>query len=281
MDVGQGTPRLRPARRSKAIIERRKYPAKVVATLNRREALKDADVGALHHPRRRHRRLEAMTSSSRKNTVSIPTSATARSISGIFRALRTIPVMRSIVQGHGAELCPDAILLNYTNPMAMLCRAFAAHQLHQGHRPLPQRPGNIGDAGQVDRRADGGDQLRLRGHQPHVVVRLEFKKERQGRLPGTPQGRAETENLQRRGNRPQRNVPRARPVRHRIQRAQFRVQLVVPQAPRPDREILPPRAPAGIPAFTATASIEYQNAARSNWKKDIQDWFNERRTLQP
>jgi len=40
-------------------------------------------------------------------------------IGGIFRALRTIPVMQGIAADM-AELCPDAWLLNYTNPMAML-----------------------------------------------------------------------------------------------------------------------------------------------------------------
>ncbi len=45
-----------------------------------------------------------------------------RSISGIFRALRTIPVMLDIVRDM-ERYCPDAILLNYSNPMAMLCRA--------------------------------------------------------------------------------------------------------------------------------------------------------------
>ena len=41
-------------------------------------------------------------------------------IGGIFRALRTAPHMLAL--GHEmAELCPDAWLLNYTNPMAMLC----------------------------------------------------------------------------------------------------------------------------------------------------------------
>ena len=46
-------------------------------------------------------------------------------IGGIFRALRTIPVMLGIGRDM-AELCPDAWLLNYTNPMAMLCQAYAA-----------------------------------------------------------------------------------------------------------------------------------------------------------
>lgn len=40
-------------------------------------------------------------------------------IGGIFRALRTIPVMESYAADM-ARLCPRAILLNYTNPMAML-----------------------------------------------------------------------------------------------------------------------------------------------------------------
>ena len=43
-------------------------------------------------------------------------------IGGIFRSLRTIPVMLAIARDM-AELCPDAWLLNYTNPMAMLCWA--------------------------------------------------------------------------------------------------------------------------------------------------------------
>jgi alpha-galactosidase len=40
-------------------------------------------------------------------------------IGGIFRGLRTIPVAVGI-GGDMHELCPDALLLNYTNPMAMI-----------------------------------------------------------------------------------------------------------------------------------------------------------------
>ena len=40
-------------------------------------------------------------------------------IGGIMRALRTIPVMQDFANDM-AEVCPDALLLNYTNPMAML-----------------------------------------------------------------------------------------------------------------------------------------------------------------
>ncbi len=41
-------------------------------------------------------------------------------IGGIFRTLRTAPVMLGIGRDMD-EVCPDAWLLNYTNPMAMLC----------------------------------------------------------------------------------------------------------------------------------------------------------------
>jgi alpha-galactosidase len=37
---------------------------------------------------------------------------------GVFRALRTFPVLRQITDDM-TRVCPDAILLNYTNPMAM------------------------------------------------------------------------------------------------------------------------------------------------------------------
>lgn len=45
-------------------------------------------------------------------------------VGGVFRGLRTIPVVLGIV--HDMEdLCPDAWFLNYTNPMAILVRAVA------------------------------------------------------------------------------------------------------------------------------------------------------------
>ncbi len=41
---------------------------------------------------------------------------------GLFKALRTIPVWLDVLRD-AEELCPEAIVLNYTNPMAMLCTA--------------------------------------------------------------------------------------------------------------------------------------------------------------
>ena len=44
------------------------------------------------------------------------------SIGAIFRALRTIPAMRELARDM-RELCPNALLLHYVNPMATVCRA--------------------------------------------------------------------------------------------------------------------------------------------------------------
>ena len=103
------------------IIEAGNYPAKVIATTDRAEALKDADavictilaggVQVWRHD------IEIP----KKYGVDINVGDT-RGPAGIFRALRTIPVMLDICRDI-ERYCPDAILLNYTNPMAMLCRA--------------------------------------------------------------------------------------------------------------------------------------------------------------
>ena len=49
-----------------------------------------------------------------------------RSVSGMFRALRNIPLMLNICRDI-EELCPHAVFLNYTNPMSMLCKAMQAN----------------------------------------------------------------------------------------------------------------------------------------------------------
>jgi len=47
---------------------------------------------------------------------------------GIFRALRSIPVILDLARDM-EELCPDAVLLQYVNPMAMVCWALGATQV--------------------------------------------------------------------------------------------------------------------------------------------------------
>ena len=46
-------------------------------------------------------------------------------VGGVFRSLRTIPVVLGIVRDM-ADICPDAWFLNYTNPMATVVRGVAA-----------------------------------------------------------------------------------------------------------------------------------------------------------
>ena len=46
---------------------------------------------------------------------------------GLFKALRTVPVWLDILQD-AERLCPQAIVLNYTNPMSMMCLAAGARR---------------------------------------------------------------------------------------------------------------------------------------------------------
>ncbi len=114
--------RLAFARRSvDKIIAQGGYRAKVEASLNRKEVLRGADavmvtilcgdVDVWQHD----------ILIPKKYGVDINVGDT-RGPSGIFRALRTIPEMLAICRDV-EKLAPRAILLNYTNPMAMLCNA--------------------------------------------------------------------------------------------------------------------------------------------------------------
>ena len=103
------------------IITEGQYPATVSATLDRVEALRDADVVLTT--------ILAGSTEVWKHDIEIPKKygidtnvGDTRGPSGVFRALRTIPVMLEICRDI-EKYCPDALLLNYTNPMAPLCLA--------------------------------------------------------------------------------------------------------------------------------------------------------------
>lgn len=99
------------------MVEDNNLPAKVIGTTDRREALRGADyvistvrVGGL----------EAFA-----HDVEIPLKygvdqcvGDTLGPGGIFYALRTIPVLLDVAEDM-RELCPNALLLNYSNPMAM------------------------------------------------------------------------------------------------------------------------------------------------------------------
>ncbi len=103
------------------IISAGKYPAKLEVTMDRKKALKGADAVLCT--------ILAGGVQVWRYDIEIPKKygvdfniGDTRGAAGIFRALRTIPVMLDICKDI-EKYCPDAIFLNYTNPMAMLCRA--------------------------------------------------------------------------------------------------------------------------------------------------------------
>ena len=92
-------------------------------TLDRREALKDADfvttqfrVGLLDA------RIKDEAIPLKYNMIGQETNGAG----GIFKAFRTIPVILDIVEDM-RELCPDAWLINFTNPAGMVTEAVAKH----------------------------------------------------------------------------------------------------------------------------------------------------------
>lgn len=103
------------------IIQRGHYPAKLETTTDRVAALQGADIVIIT--------INSHGVDVFRHDVEIPKQygvdiniGDTRGPSGIFRFLRTIPVMMDIVRDI-ERYAPNAYLLNYTNPMAMLCRA--------------------------------------------------------------------------------------------------------------------------------------------------------------
>jgi alpha-galactosidase len=97
--------------------------SRVEAMLDRREALDGADyvvtsfqIGGLAATKRD---FEIPKRYGLRQTI-----ADTLGVGGISRALRTIPVLLDVTSDM-EELCPDALLLQYVNPMAMLCWAVA------------------------------------------------------------------------------------------------------------------------------------------------------------
>ena len=109
LDVAEGTAR--------QVNDRLGASATITATLDRRQALAGADfvinmvqVGGIDATRKD---LEIPARYGLRQTIGDTTG-----IGGVFRALRTFPLLTALTSDM-REVCPDALLLNYTNPMAM------------------------------------------------------------------------------------------------------------------------------------------------------------------
>jgi len=144
------------------IIETLGVPARVEATVDRRRALEGAD----------HVVTMFQVGGYRPSTVvdfEIPrryglgqTIADTLGVGGIMRGLRTIPVLLDACRDM-EQVCPDALLLNYVNPMSMLCWAVsrastirAIGLCHSVQHTAHQLAGDLGvDPGSLEYRCAG------------------------------------------------------------------------------------------------------------------------------
>ena len=92
------------------------YDVKVYTTLDRREALKDADFVTTQF---RVGLLDARIKDERIPSLYGMLGQETNGAGGMFKAFRTIPVIGQIIEDM-RELCPDAWLINFTNPSGMI-----------------------------------------------------------------------------------------------------------------------------------------------------------------
>lgn len=108
---------------AKRMVKEAGLPWEVHLTLNRREALKDADFVSTQ--------LRVGLLDARVKDERIPLShgllgQETNGAGGMFKAFRTIPVILGIVEDM-KELCPNAWLINFTNPAGMVTEAVAKY----------------------------------------------------------------------------------------------------------------------------------------------------------
>lgn len=108
---------------SERMIRKAGLPMKVFSTLNRREALKDADFVTTQ--------LRVGGLEARALDESIPLKhgiigQETNGAGGMFKALRTIPVIFDIIEDC-KELCPNAWIINFTNPAGLVTEAVINH----------------------------------------------------------------------------------------------------------------------------------------------------------
>lgn len=112
---------------AKRMVKRANLPIEIHMTLDRKEALKDADfittqmrVGLLEA------RIKDERIPLKHGMIGQETNGTG----GLFKALRTIPVLLDIAE-EMTELCPDSWLINFTNPAGMVTEAVMKYSRHK------------------------------------------------------------------------------------------------------------------------------------------------------
>lgn len=120
VDIDEGEEKLNiVGNLAKRMIERAGVPIRVFLTLNREEALRGADFVTTQF---RVGLLEARAKDERIPLKYEVLGQETNGPGGLFKALRTIPVILQICE-QMETLCPDAWLINFTNPAGMVTEA--------------------------------------------------------------------------------------------------------------------------------------------------------------
>lgn len=112
---------------AKRMVEKAGVPMKIHLTLDRREALKNADFVTTQ--------LRVGLLKARAKDERIPLSngflgQETNGAGGLFKALRTVPVILDIAK-EMQELCPNAWLINFTNPAGVVTEALLRYSEHK------------------------------------------------------------------------------------------------------------------------------------------------------
>ncbi|MCG5103736.1 6-phospho-beta-glucosidase [Oceanobacillus alkalisoli] len=112
---------------AKRMIEKAGVPIKVHLTFDRKAALKDADFVTTQF------RVGLLDARAKDERIPLSHGVLGQETNGpggLFKGLRTIPVILEIVE-EMKELCPDAWLINFTNPAGMVTEAVLRYTDHK------------------------------------------------------------------------------------------------------------------------------------------------------
>jgi len=112
---------------AKRMVEKAGVPMKIVTTLNRKEALRDADFVTTQM---RVGLLDARIKDERIPLKYGMIGQETNGAGGMFKGLRTIPVLLEIAK-EIEEICPEAWLINFTNPAGMVTEALLRYSNHK------------------------------------------------------------------------------------------------------------------------------------------------------
>jgi 6-phospho-beta-glucosidase len=128
VDIPEGKEKLKiVGNLAKRMVAKAKIPMQIHLTLDRREALKDADFVTTQI------RVGGLKARILDESIPLQFGVLGQETNGpggLFKALRTIPVILDICQDI-KELCPDAWLINFTNPAGIVTEAVLRHADHK------------------------------------------------------------------------------------------------------------------------------------------------------